>query len=227
MILMDRTRICLAMVGVLILLSSSMAGCINPLHPWDRPKEGNVQDDMPGGCFFEGTSVELENDFMVLMLEKSEWDHADNLTKAKMNLTFDAPGSGEWTWDLHYDQFTTPADPDYKGFSFDLVPTFTERHLEFSITAEVWTPFSIEFNIDSPDQVIATKGYFNGGKSIEGTMMALENGDVLYLQFEEDYKGVSVYPVNRIDDESAKGIILDHDEIDFGFIFRNIVICIG
>jgi len=223
---MDRTKICLALIGTLIMLSSTMAGCLNPLRPWDRPGEGGMPDDMPGGCFYEGTSIELENDFMVLLLEQSEWDHADNLTNANMNLTIKAPGYGEWTWNLSYDQFADPADPSYKAFSFDLIPTFTQHRIELNLPEEVWVSFSIEFHIDSPDQVLATKEYFNGGNTIVGTMMVQDGGDTLDVQLGKDYEGFSIYPVNKLD-ESAKGIILDHDEIDFGFIFRNEVACIG
>jgi hypothetical protein len=209
---MERKTLCTALVTVLLLSTSFIAGCTDPFST------GNNRRYCPEcGCHYTGTLIEPEGQQAQFTLTGSDIAHAKEFINTDFRLTF-----VKTDYRLHFESSipannSTPQTLNYK-IEFDGP---TDMNPSFKLPERVWTNYSIELHTMSTDSYLKNRTYFNGSNSIKGKLWNDQDGDILNVTVDPPILGVSIEKTGP----GRNRLMVNTIEWSFGIDIDSWVIC--
>jgi|GEM_PF-6760773 len=184
---MDRRNLCMALVSVLLLSTSFIAGCTDPFS-----RRIGCTDC---GCRYDGTVFRPEGQ-ATLTINGSDIAHASAFASTEFFL-----GLPRTDYQFKMIQVIAATNTTPERIIYDI--SFggpTDVSPAFKVPMKAWTNYSVNLHTEySTDPYVQNMTFFNGGNDIHVKLWNDQSGDVLNVTVDPTIKGISVNQTDRSD----------------------------
>jgi hypothetical protein len=206
---MERKNVCIALVTVMLLSTSFIAGCTDPFY-----RKGSCPQC---GCHYSGTRFQ-PGDEARLTITGPDIPHGSEFAKTPFRLS-----TGRLQYELQPSSVIPATNTTPQTIIYEIVfsgPTDTSGYVK--IAERVWTDYTIGIYAETQDAYIKNRTFFNGSNNIKGKLWNDQGGEVLNMTVEPAIQGISINATDR----GRDFLQINTTEWAFEIEARNGMICI-
>ncbi len=181
---MDRKNLSLALVTVMLMSTSFIAGCTDPFIP----RIGCTDC----GCSYSGTALQPEQSAQ-LTITGADIPHASDFAKTNFRISLVRP---DYELSVSSVQPATNTTPERILYDFSFRGP-TDVSPRFKVPERVWTNYTIALVAESSDPYIKSRTFFNGTNDIKVRLWNDQGGEVLNMTVDPPILGITVDHTER------------------------------